>query len=270
MKRLLVLGASGMLGHAVDGYFQSQKDYAVTSTYRNAVFLAGAGSIQFDALSSRFEALGTGYDYVLNCVGIVKPFMAEDPVAAVRINSLFPWELARWCNARGMRLIHITTDCVYSGLKGKYVESDPHDALDDYGKSKSLGECVTEAMVLRTSIIGEEIHKHASLVAWAKSQKGKTVGGFATHLWNGLSTREYAVICGKIIKNGWYEAGLYHVFAADDVSKLAMMRLFNKKYSLGLTVEEKNPPPVDRTLRSEKALCGKLDVPTVAAMIEGM
>ena len=167
-----------------------------------------------------------------------------------------------------IKLIHITTDCVYSGGKGKYVESDLHDALDDYGKSKSLGECAGKAMVPRTSIIGEEIHKNASLIAWAKSQKGNTISGFSTHTWNGVTTNYYAKICDRIIQSDYFERGLFHIFANDDVTKLEMMHLFNKKFDLGMTIEEKTPPMCDRTLRTEKELCGKLNIPTVEQMIE--
>lgn len=267
-KRILILGSTGMLGNAVTAYFANNSDYDVAATHRTAAVAFAKNSIAFDALSTPLEALPVGFDYVINCIGIIKPFMAADPAGAIKINSLFPWELSAWCKAHDSRLIHITTDCVYSGKKGKYVESDPHDALDDYGKSKSLGECASEAMVLRTSIIGEEIHKNASLIAWAKSQKGKTVNGFSTHRWNGVTTKEYAKICDKIIRNNWYEAGRFHVFAKDDVTKLQMMEYFNERFQLGLTIQEKAPEPVDRTMRTEKELCAKLEIPTVAQMVE--
>jgi dTDP-4-dehydrorhamnose reductase len=257
-----------MLGNAVTSYFQSNPQYEVTTTYRNINVMLPGNALKFDTLSNSLDDLPNRFDYVINCIGVIKPFMAADPLAAVRINSAFPWILADWCEKHQIKLFHITTDCVYSGSKGKYIETDLHDALDDYGKSKSLGECVSKAMVIRTSIIGEEIHKDASLIAWAKKQKGQVVGGFSTHLWNGITTKQYAVVCDKIINNKWYQKGLFHVFAKDDVSKLEMMYMFNEKYDLGLTIEEKTPPPVDRTLRTEKDLCGMLDMPTVKQMIK--
>ena len=224
MKKILVLGGTGMLGNAVARRFAGSSEYNTSVTFRTEGLDVPGLKISFDALSDPLDILPADFDYVLNCIGIIKPFMA-DITAAVKINSIFPHLLADWCEAKGMKLIHITTDCVYSGQKGKYVESDPHDALDDYGKSKSLGECVKNAMVLRTSIIGEEIHKNASLLAWAKSQKGKTVSGFSTHTWNGITTDHYAKICDTIIQKDYYERGLFHVFAKDDVTKLEMMRL---------------------------------------------
>ncbi|MBB6732237.1 sugar nucleotide-binding protein [Cohnella zeiphila] len=272
MKRILVLGSTGMLGNAVVRYFSSQSQYEVIATYRtDSAKPTISGSIKevvyFDASHSSFEELPAQVDYVINCIGVIKPFMAADPAVAISLNALFPWRLADWCHQNGSRLLHITTDCAYSGAKGKYVESDLHDALDDYGKSKSLGECASKAMVLRTSIIGEEIHKFASLISWVKSQKGKTVGGFSTHLWNGITTDQYAKICDRIIRENWYETGLFHVHAKDDVSKLDMMNYFNETFGLSLTIEEKTPASVDRTLRSEKALCAKLEIPTVRDMI---
>ena len=270
MKKILILGGTGMLGNAVVRFFTAQDGYEITATYRTDGLDIPCNKIKFDALSDSPDKLPGDCDYVLNCIGVIKPFMLPDITAAIKINSLLPHILADWCSKAQASLIHITTDCVYSGLKGKYIESDLHDALDDYGKSKSLGECPDKAMVLRTSIIGEEIHKHASLIAWAKSQKGKTVSGFSTHTWNGITTNQYAKICDTIIREGYYGHGLFHVFAGDDVNKLEMMHLFNKKFDLGLTIEEKQPAKCDRTLRTEKALNEKLNIPTVKQMIEEM
>ena len=268
--KVLILGSTGLLGSAVSAYFTHNDTYDVTTTYRNTPLSSQANSVQFDAEFDSLDNLPHNFDYVINCIGIIKPFMPRNPITAIEINSLFPWKLAKWCTRYGIKLIHITTDCVYSGKKGKYVESDLHDALDAYGKSKSLGECVSEAMILRTSIIGEELHKNASLVEWAKSQRGKTVDGFSTHLWNGVTTKEYAKICDKIIINGWYEVGLFHIFAKDDVSKYQMLQYFNDKFALHLSIRDTKPDPVDRTMRSEKDLCKKLAIPTVEQMIQEM
>jgi len=268
MKRLFVLGSTGMLGNAVTKYFTNNPLYELFTTYRNDKVAFKGNAIKFDILSDSLDSLPADFDYLINCIGIIKPFMAQDPVAAIKINSLSPWLLSEWCNRHSIKMIHITTDCVYSGKKGKYIESDLHDALDDYGKSKSLGECKDTAMVIRTSIIGEEIHKDASLIAWAKKQQGKTISGFSTHFWNGITTKEYAKACDKIIQNDWYKTGLFHIFAQDDVTKLDMMHMFNSKFGLNMTIEEKSPEKVDRTLRTEFDLCPRLNIPTVEQMIK--
>lgn len=268
-KKILILGSTGMLGNAVAKYFLEKDTYDVTLTYRSKEVAFGNKTIKFDAVCDDVNSLDSDFDYVINCIGVIKPFMKSDPISAIKINCLFPWQLSKWCKAKGIRLFHITTDCVYSGTKGSYKESDLHDALDEYGKSKSLGECES-AMLLRTSIIGEEIHKNASLVEWVRSQKGKTVRGYSNHYWNGITTTEYAKICDKIMQGDLYEEGLFHVFAKEAVSKLRMLELFDKKYNLGLTIEAFEPEPVDRTLATDKELCDKLDVPSVAQMIEEM
>jgi len=265
--RLLILGGTGLLGNALTKYFLNNNDFDTTTTCRDKSVSLDNDAILFDAVKDSVEMLPANYDYVINCIGIIKPFMDSDPIAAIKLNSLLPWQTAKWCNENNMKFIHITTDCVYSGRKGKYLETDEHDALDAYGKSKSLGECIPEAMVLRTSIIGEEIHKNASLIEWAKSQRGKSVSGYTTHLWNGVTTNEYAKVCEKIFKNGWYEKGLFHVHAKDDVSKYQMLEYFDKKFDLNLTIKDEAPEPIDRTLRTDKALCAKLELPTVEQMV---
>ena len=266
--KILILGGTGMLGNAVLRHFAKSND-EVTATYRTDGLLGDIAAIKFDALKDTLEKLQNDFEYVINCIGMIKPFVSGSVPITIAINSLFPWRLSEWCARNHSKLIHITTDCVYSGKKGRYVETDLHDALDDYGKSKSLGEC-KNAMVLRTSVIGEEMHKYASLVSWAKSQKGKIVEGFATHLWNGVTTNEYARVCSEIISRDMYKEGLFHIFAKDDVTKLQMLEIFNEKFNLGLTIEEKYPEPINRTLRTNLPLCGNLTIPTVKEMIMAM
>lgn len=268
-KRILILGGTGMLGQETVRYFTESGRYEVCHTSRRPDAAAN-GALYFDALTSPVEELPGGMDYALNCIGVIKPYMEKEPENAILLNAYFPWKLAGWCERHGTKLIHISTDCVYSGRDGRYTESSPHDALDAYGKTKSLGECSAKAMVLRTSIIGEETSHFVSLVEWSKSMRGQRVQGYTTHLWNGLTTREYAKCCDKIMTNSWFEKGLYHIHAKDDVTKCTMLRYFDEKFDLGLTIEEARPEGCDRTLRSEKELCAKLDIPTVKQMVSEM
>lgn len=269
--KILILGSTGLLGNTVAKYFLNNNAYDVVTTYRNKKYAFDGNSVFFDVLSEDFTDIPRNVDYVINCIGIIKPFMSQSIKNAITINSLFPHKLSEWCEENSSRMIHITTDCVFSGARGKYTESDKHDPTDAYGKSKSLGECADNAMVLRTSIIGNEIHKNASLVAWAKSQKGCEVNGYVNHFWNGVTTGEYAKICDKIISADMYEKGLFHVHAADDVTKNQMLYYFNDKYDLQLKINPyKADEYCDRTLRTEKELCSKLNIPTVKEMIEEM
>lgn len=268
-KRILVLGATGMLGNAVFNHFSKNNDFITTPTYRTQLNNLTNG-FYFNALNNSIEAIPKNFDYIINCIGIITPYINNNPIESIKINSLFPLELADYCHNNNIKLIHITTDCVYSGNDGKYVETDPHDALDFYGKSKSLGECTSNAMVLRTSIVGQEIHNYASLLSWAKSQSGGKIDGYSSHLWNGITTNWYARVCETIIYKDLYENGLFHIFSADDVSKYELLQYFNEKFSLNLDIKETFPKKVDRTLRTTKTLCSKLNIPSVQEMVNVM
>ncbi len=266
MKKILILGATGMLGNAVARYFL-RGDYDVTTTSRNP---QSSNELRFDALNDSADSLPIGYDYVINCIGVIKPYAEADIAATVKVNAIFPHELSRHCEKHGMRLIHITTDCVYSGNRGLYSESSLHDALDVYGKSKSLGEPCANAMVLRTSIIGLETNHFASLISWAFSQKGKTIDGYTTHHWNGITTQQYAKVCEQIITQNLYQTGLHHIFAQDDVTKHELLYLLNKRFNLNLTINHAAPNAIDRRLRTEKKLNATLQIPTIKQMLDEM
>jgi dTDP-4-dehydrorhamnose reductase len=276
MKTVLILGGTGMLGNAVGKFFQAHPDkYDTFLTTRDLSLVYGRRSnwIKFDPTEKTLDAASDirevlemfpkNPDYVINCIGTIKPFMAKNKKESILINSLLPHIWAETLKSFGIKMIHITTDCVFSGATGAYTESSPHDALDDYGKSKSLGEPYSDAMVIRTSIIGPEIHKQASLIAWAQSQAGREVRGFTNHLWNGITCQQYADICSQIIEGELYETGLFHVHS-DSVTKEQLLHLINDRYDLKLTI---SPTPaqeaVDRTLATEKSLLAKLRIPSL-------
>ena len=251
MKKVVVLGSTGMLGHKVFEHFSNLEDYEVFGSYRNELMAPVKNSFAFDAEFPIWTAIPE-CDYILNCIGVIKPFMKNNTVGAIKVNSMFPWHLAEWCDNNNVRLIHITTDCVFSGNDGSYTEESLHDCLDDYGKSKSLGE-PTNCMAIRTSIIGEEIHKNASLIAWAKSQKGKTVNGFTNHHWNGITTLEYARVCQQIIDSELYDNGLYHVYSPDAVNKLELLKFISDRFELELDIKPFETEDIcDRTLYKKK------------------
>ena len=164
MTRVLILGATGMLGTAVMNEFLNfEGDVVVTTRGKKLEGLPNSISqLSFDATTdapaAAFKGLGK-VDFVVNCIGIIKPHISDSDdkqrLNALQINSLFPQKLADWASETGAKVIQIATDCVFSGHKGSYLESDAHDALDVYGKSKSLGEVPNPSMLhLRVSIIG--------------------------------------------------------------------------------------------------------------------
>jgi len=266
MRRVVVLGSTGMLGHKVFKHFSNLEGYEVFGSYRNESVAPPKNAFAFDAETPDWSVIPE-CDYVLNCIGVIKPFMKNNTAGAIRINSLFPWYLAQWCESNNTRLIHITTDCVFSGNDGSYTEESLHDCLDDYGKSKSLGE-PTNCMVIRTSIIGEEIHKNASLIAWAKTQKGKSVNGFLNHLWNGVTTLEYAKVCQQVIEQRLYEAGLYHVHSPQPVNKFELLQIISDRFGLELNINPfETANSCDRSLSSMRTLIDNIHISTIRQQI---
>jgi dTDP-4-dehydrorhamnose reductase len=272
--KVVVLGATGLLGNAVGRHMiklYGRDNVRLTCRRGQGISLFyNFGSCMgrsFDVLTDDL-VFCHDVDYIINCIGIIKPFVESTGVAnTILINSVFPHVLAEHCNQNGIRLIHITTDCVYSGKKGMYTEEDAHDCQDIYGMSKAMGE-TTEAMTLRTSIIGNEIHKDASLVAWARSQAGKHVKGFTNHLWNGVTTNEYARICEQIIEGDMWEKGVFHVFS-DTVTKYKLLGLLNEHFELGLDIEPCAPGEVcDRTLSTVKPLKSQLVIQSIRDQIK--
>lgn len=254
MNKISVIGANGMLGYAVSEYFLSH-GYNVTKITRN----------EFDIAKDPFgklEHMLSESDVVINCAGVIKPQIAKMTIEDVlKVNSLFPRNLALYCKQMDIKCFHITTDCVYSGSKGEYTENDFFDADDVYGLTKNAGE-TTQCMVLRTSIIGEEKGQSRSLVEWARSQQVKKVNGFVNHFWNGVTTIHLAEIIEKILEQDIYVEGLYHIHSLNTVSKKDLLEILNETYSLHLTVVPTEAPQFcDRTLSSKysfsKMICTK-------------
>lgn len=264
---ICVIGSTGMLGSAVGKYLISKYgEDNIVLTYRNEVVSYGKNKVYFNPLIQSLDDLPEA-EYYVNCIGVIKPFMMGNLRDSIYINSIFPRDLSDWCNRKNSKLIQITTDCVFSGRDGKYTEKSTHDALDEYGKSKSLGE-PSNCMVIRTSIIGEEIHKKASLVEWAKSQKGKSVNGFTNHLWNGITTEQYGKIIGEIIDKDLYKPELYHVFS-NSITKFELLKLLNNKFKLDLTITPVQAEVFcDRTLSTIKDLNNKLNIPDLESQIK--
>jgi len=264
--KILVLGSTGMLGNAVAKHF-IDKGYDITCTYRNKSFQNYYNNlIEFDALSCKDFSFLNKFDYVINCIGTIKPFMNNNMVDSIYINSILPRNLSNYCESKKIKFIHITSDCVFSGKDGNYNEDSLHDCLDEYGKSKSLGE-PKNCMTLRTSIIGEEIHKNASLIAWAKSMKGQKINGYVNHLWNGITTKHYAEICEQIIRDNLYSMGLFHIYS-NSISKYELLNLLNDHYELELDINQfQDINIVDRTLKTKKDLLSKLKIKLIQQQI---
>lgn len=192
-------------------------------------------------------------DVIINAVGIVKQIPnAKDVVKTLTVNSIFPHRLSEISQQNQSRLIHISTDCVFDGRKGKYLESDVSDAFDLYGKSKNLGEITSEnCLTLRTSIIGRELTNPHSLVEWFLSNQGKTVKGFTRAVFSGFPTIILAEIISDIIDNHTELSGLYHV-SSKPINKFDLLELLKEAYQLDIQIEPFDGFEIDRSLDSTK------------------
>jgi dTDP-4-dehydrorhamnose reductase len=269
-----------MLGSTVARHLASIEWLETNRTVRSG---PGSGEIAFDAslpVSGQVDTLfsGPAWDYWINCIGIIKPYCRDnDPAGvrnAIRVNAAFPHELAAAAKQNGVRLIQIATDCVYSGSKGSYVESDPHDALDVYGKTKSLGEVLNgSALNIRVSIIGPEVKSRLSLLEWFLSQPaGAELKGFTHHRWNGVSTLRFAKICEQIIARSRYEdllaqSPIHHYVPADSVDKFELLSIFQNTFNTSYRIVPVGDigPPVDRTLSTRFPLLAELLPPVTIA-----
>jgi dTDP-4-dehydrorhamnose reductase len=261
MTTVLVLGGGGLLGSMVEGYLSRNSALKVTATTRDV----------FDA-----EAFATGVeqkqlldaDYVINCIGVIKPFCKDTDAAGVRraiaVNAMFPHRLGAAARARGARVIQIATDCVYSGAKGRYVEPDPHDALDVYGKTKSLGEVFDGSLLnIRCSIIGPELKNRVSLLEWfLGNQDGAELKGFTHHRWNGVTTLQFARLCERIVETqGLYDrlvstSHVHHFAPNSTVDKYQLLGLMNEAFGRRMRIQAVGDvgPAIDRTIDSKYAL----------------
>ena len=209
-----------------------------------------------DALEiSRVEKVieETSPDVVINSIGIVKQLEKKKGVLLnIWLNSLFPHQLYQICQAKGIRLIHISTDCVFSGVKGNYREDDSSDAEDTYGKTKYLGE-VNEAgaLTIRTSLIGRELTSTNSLLEWFLSNRGGRVDGFSNAIFSGFPTLHLSRIIAEIIANHQNLSGLYHI-SSEPISKFKLLTLINRAMKLNIEVNEYPDYHCDRSLDSTR------------------
>ncbi len=206
---------------------------------------------------------------VINCAGMTKPNSLKDTANTLFINGALPNILSQVYKER---LVHITTDCVFDGIKGApYDENSKINPNDFYGLSKSLGEPKENSLVLRTSIIGPEIDNHYLFIEWSKKQAGKTIYGFSNHKWNGITTKQYALICEEIIRerNRYPKSGLFHIFS-NTVSKYEMLLNFREKYNVDCKIKKNPKPKLDRRLATVYKLNEKLKIPSFKKMLEDL
>ena len=191
-------------------------------------------------------------DLVINCIGLIKQIpLVNDPFYSISLNALFPHQVALICRIGGIRMIHISTDCVFSGKKGHYVESNPSDAEDLYGRTKFLGEVTyPHTITLRTSIIGRELKTRFGLIEWFLEQKG-TIRGYKKAIYTGFTTDELSrIILNKVIPRTEL-SGVFHI-SSDPISKYDLLTLVKDSFGRDLTILPDEDVVSDRSLDSSR------------------
>ena len=276
--RLLILGANGMFGHIL--WEEARKDgtdaYATLRTippdqernFPHARIRLGVDVQNYGVVSRVLDELRP--DVAINCIGIVKQApAAKDAVTTVTVNSLFPHLLFRDCQERGIRLIHLSTDCVFSGKKGAYRESDWPDPVDFYGLSKWVGEPSGDGvLVIRTSMFGSEWGKRQGLLEWFLAQRGKTVRGFVKAVFSGFYTRSLARLVLEVSSRDPKVSGLRHL-GAEPISKYTLLERIRDSCKLPIQIVPDESVQLDRSLDSGlfRSEC-HLQIPTWDSMIE--
>ncbi len=259
--RVLILGGDGMLGHELFLHLRAGHETKVTLRQPLAAYPAqglfepGNAFAGVDLrLPGRLDEVFGDFrpQAVVNAAGIVKQRPeGEDAVTSIEVNSLLPHRLALACRAVGARLVHLSTDCVFSGERGGYTETDRPDAADLYGRSKLLGEVAGEgALTLRTSMIGRGLYRKTSLIDWFLAQKGR-VQGYRKAIFSGLTTRELSRVIGMILEKHPQASGLYHLSAAP-ISKYELLLKLRERLQAQVEILAVDEPHIDRSLDSTR------------------
>ena len=262
--KIIILGGSGMWGHQV---FLKLKDYygvqSIACTLRKPVSHYDKIGIYknarvFDRVDftdfKQADLVLDGYqpDVILNCIGLTpRKHDSKDKQLYGKINSELPYHLLDWAKRNSAKLVHFSTDCVFSGIKGQYTENDKPDALDTYGRSKALGEVVDpSALTLRLSKIGREIEYKTEILEWILSQRGKKIQGYSRAYYSGLTTNFMAKELIRIIRDFPELNGLYQI-SSNKISKYELLTQINKIFNCQVEIEEKSDYSVDKSLNCD-------------------
>lgn len=278
--QILILGGAGMLGHKLFQRLRAShaqtactiRDTLASSPlsridlFRHGGVIDGIDASDFAAIQDLIAQEKPSV--VVNCIGVVKQrAQAKQSIPSIEINALLPHRLAESCRRAGARLIHFSTDCVFSGRRGNYTEDDVSDAEDLYGRTKYLGELVCGgALTLRTSIIGRELRHDESLLEWflrenrlvragATCSEGRrdpeSVRGFTRAIYAGVTTNYLARVVESLIDEHPHLSGLYQV-AAQPISKFDLLRLLREAYRLDIEITPDSSLFCDRSMKGDK------------------
>lgn len=275
--RALVLGGGGMLGHRVWKELAGRMEtfvtlrrpfprYATFDWFDERRVIDRVDVLHDDDVERALRVARP--TLVLNAVGLVKQRRDADAAESIAVNALLPHRLAARCASIGARLIHLSTDCVFSGTRGGYTESDVPDARDMYGRSKLLGEVdAARCLTIRTSMIGRELGSHRGLLEWFLGHRDERVPGFTRARFSGLTTMELSRVLADVAERDGELHGVWHV-AGEPISKFDLLTMVNDQYGLGITLEPDDSLVCDRTLDASRFMNATgYRPPTWAAMV---
>lgn len=273
MEKVLVLGNRGMLGHVLFDRIRSSSHthnleaIGINRSYSDSdTKVYALDVLDFEAVEYFIQTHNP--NYVINCVGILVEASNANPAIAIRTNALLPHFLNEISNVYNFKLIHISTDCVFDGNRGHYVETDLPSETGMYGSSKSMGEIINERnLTIRTSIIGPELKSNSTgLFEWVCSNKGKEIEGYSRVFWGGLTTLELADFIVWVLKNDI--SGLVHATNSIPISKFSLLKLINEIFDLNISIRERYIGVKNKSLVNTKIV--GYEFPTYGAMLEDL
>jgi dTDP-4-dehydrorhamnose reductase len=265
-KKIFIFGSNGMLGNYVKTHLSQYHE--ICALTRNDYDLSTLNIVSLEQLLINKHLKKD--DIIINCAGVIPQASKQRSLNSklyFTINSMFPVILSQICDKVGAKMIHITTDCVFSGKDGNYNELSEHDETNDYGMSKSLGE-LCNATIIRTSIVGEEPQNKRSLLEWTKSNKDKEINGYINHYWNGVTCLQLSKIIYKIINENLYWTGVRHIFSPRSVNKFELVSMINDVYNLNIKILPYETEKVDKTLTTIYDINSLFNIPDLKKQIK--
>ena len=256
--KILILGADGMIGHKISQTLGSLNHTIILNSRTKSEnlnnIISNATFFNYDFLKQDvIELLNeTNPELVINCVGITIRRGANIIENAIKLNQKLPHTIAEWCSKHSKKLIHFSTDCVFSGTKGNYSEFDFVDAIDNYGLTKGKGEVQSQnTLTIRSSMIGRELFNKTELLEWLISEKGKSVKGFSQVIYSGVTNLYMANLIKELIMEGIEINGIYNI-SSPPISKYDLLNKLNRVFNLDLKIEKDDSKKSDKSLKSNK------------------
>jgi dTDP-4-dehydrorhamnose reductase len=286
VTNIAIIGTQGMLGSAVCRYL-SEKNYRILEINSSGNTQSNNEVTKFDITQDNLDKLEkdlSSIDFVVNCAGLIRHKINEKSLTSIsdliKINSLFPFELSKLSHKLNFKIIQPATDCVYSGLKGNYSETDAKDPVDLYGYSKVLGEHIDmNLLTLRCSLIGRELSSRLEFLEWVLGHSPEnSLKGFTNHHWNGITTLAFAKIVSGLIEGEKFTPGTFHVLPRDSVSKFELAKVISIDFGMTDTkvTQSQSPKAINRTLATNFMqfngdlwnAAGYNKVPTISEMVK--